>query len=76
MHEDTRELQILSTKVGYVKPAKGYTMPAAEIMHKFYHHQKMSNGKMIKNLAQAKAIASQYGPEGEEKKKKFVYAKK
>ena len=52
-------------------------MPAAEIMHKFYHHQKMSNGKMIKSLAQAKAIASQYGSEGEEKNpKKFTYAKK
>ncbi len=51
-------------------------MPAAEIMHKFYHHQKMSNGKTIKNLAQAKAIASQYGSEGEEKKKKFTYVKK
>ena len=52
-------------------------MPAAEIMHKFYHHQPMSNGKKIKSLAQAKAIASQYGSVGEEKKvKKFAHAKK
>lgn len=53
-------------------------MPAAEIMHKFYHHKPMSNGKMIKSLAQAKAIASQYGSEGEEKKpkKKMTYVKK
>ena len=53
-------------------------MPASEIMHKFYHHQKMSNGRMIKNLAQAKAIASQYGSGGDEekKKKKFTYKKK
>jgi len=52
-------------------------MPASEIMHKFYHHQKMSNGKTIKSLAQAKAIASHYGSEGEEKKsKKFTYVKK
>ena len=50
-------------------------MPAAEIMHKFYHHEPMSNGRMISSLAQAKAIASQYGKEGdedEEKKKNAV----
>jgi hypothetical protein len=55
----------------------GVTMPASEIMHKFYHHQKMSNGKKITSLAQAKAIASQYGSSGEEKNpKKFTYRKK
>ena len=37
----------------------------------------LKNGKTIKNLAQAKAIASHYGSEGEEKKsKKFTYKKK
>ena len=53
-------------------------MPAAEIMHKFYHHQKMSNGRTIKNLAQAKAIASLYedGEEKKEPKKHFTYAAK
>lgn len=51
-------------------------MPASEIMHKFYHHIPMSNGQKIKSLAQAKAIASQYGSEGEEKKKKFTHIPK
>jgi hypothetical protein len=57
---------------------KGYTMPAEEIMHKFYHRIPMSNGKRIKSLAQAKAIASQYGSGGDEEKKtkKFTYVKK
>jgi hypothetical protein len=45
-------------------------MPSGEIMSKFYHDQPMSNGKKIVSLAQAKAIASQYGSEGDEKKKK------
>ena len=43
-------------------------MPASEIMHKFYHHEPLSNGRTITSLAQAKAIASQY--EEDKKKKK------
>jgi len=39
-------------------------------MSKFYHHQKLSNGRKIVSLAQAKAIAAQYGPNGDEEKKK------
>jgi len=41
-------------------------MPASEIMHKYYHNIPMSNGKKIKSLAQAKAIASQYSGKSEE----------
>jgi hypothetical protein len=45
-------------------------MPASEIMHKFYHHEPLSNGRTITSLAQAKAIASQYEDGEEDKKKK------
>ena len=52
-------------------------MPASLIMHKFYHHEPLSNGRVIKSLAQAKAIASQYEGEGKKKKpKKFAYVRK
>jgi hypothetical protein len=51
------------------KPKKRLkNMPPEEIFHKFKHGIPMSNGRKIKSLAQAKAIASQYSGKGEEKK--------
>jgi hypothetical protein len=43
-------------------------VPASEIFHKWKHHEALSNGQHIKSLAQAKAIASHYEDDDEDKK--------
>jgi len=48
-------------------------MPPAKVMREFYHgelHSGSKTGPKVTSLAQAKAIAASYGPNGDKKKKK------